>query len=302
MNYNDTTTASLNSSALVMLAPIYILLSITAILSRYNSLLKSLASHGKTRHSSSYGWLEFQLPKRCFAHFYILGMLSAAWSFYLAGEVHLLLSSQWLLFAHLFRRLYECWYIHQFQPQSKMHLAGYLLGIGHYGILPLVFVGRIRGSVPLAIDVVCCLGNVWIQYEQHVHHKILANLRTLRTHAKDHVSYQLPPKQKWFHWSLSPHYLAEILLYFSWAVLLSFQPARPVDVSQWSTFLPWTTATNSGVLNFFATQRHWFLFFWVMTNLSVSSLNNRDWYFRKCPELARSALFPWWSSPYPVKI
>ena len=297
MTYNDRATTLIHSSALAMLAPIYILLSIAAILSRYNSLLKSLASHGKTRRSSSYDWLEFQIPKRCFAHFYVLGLLSAASIFSLSREVHFLLSSQWLLFAHLFRRVYECWYIHQFRPQSKMHLAGYLLGIGHYGILPLVFVGRIRGSVPFAIEVICCLANLWMQYEQHMHHKILANLRPSSSPAKDPVSYRLPPKQRWFRWSLSPHYLAEIILYLSWAVLLSFQPARPVDISQLSTFLPW--ATRSGVLEFLATQRHWFLFFWVMTNLSVSSLTNRDWYFQKFPELSQSALFPWWSSSFP---
>jgi hypothetical protein len=302
MNNNDGITAPLHSSALVMLAPIYILLSIAAILSRYNRLLKSLASHGKTRHSSSYRWLDFQLPKRYFAHFYVTGLLSATWIFYLMGEIQFLLSSQWLLFAHLCRRVYECWYIHQFRPQSKMHLAGYVLGIGHYGILPLVFVGRIRGSVPFAIEVVCCLGNLWMQYEQHMHHRILANLRPLSAHANDHVSYKLPPKQRWFRWSLSPHYLAEILLYFSWAVLLSFQAAQPVDMSQWSPIFPWIPATTLRALEFLGTQCHWFLFFWVLTNLSVSSLTNHDWYFQKCSALSQSALFPWWSLLSPLKI
>jgi hypothetical protein len=174
-----------------------------------------------------------------------------------------------------------------------MHLAGYLLGIGHYGILPLVFVGRTPGSAPFSIDILCCMGNIWMQYEQHMHHKILADLRPFDPAPKDqHATYELPPKQRWFRWSLSPHYLAEILLYASWAVMLTFQPARPLEMSLLNR-LPLAPSLFR-TLELLSTQRHWFLFFWVMINLSVSSLNNRDWYHQRFPELSRAALLPWW--------
>lgn len=222
------------------------------------------------------------MPKQFFTHFYIVGQCSAIGIFYLAGEVPFLSTSQWLLFIHLCRRTYECWYVHRFLSQSKMHFLGYLLGIGHYTILPLVFVGRTSQSVPLTIHALCCAVNLWLQYEQYMHHKILAALRPF-DHQQHSEAYRIPPRHRWFQWSLSPHYLAEILLYASWAVMLSFQPARPLD---WS----WSGAFSAPLMrriDLFARQRQWFLFFWVMTNLSVSALNNRDWYSKKRPELSR---------------
>lgn len=295
MTYEIETKNFLHSGAVLLLAPTYSILSIAAVMSRKNALLKSMASHGKTRKISSNRWLEIHVPKRYFGHFYVVGLLSAAGVFYLAGEVQWLSSSQLLLFAHLSRRAYECWYIHRFQPHGTMHFAGYLLGVGHYGILPLVFVGRSRGSVPFALNALCCTGNLWVQYEQHMHHKILAGLRPIGSAAKNQdTAYRLPPKQRWFRWSLSPHYLAEIILYASWAILLSCEPSWSIELSRWYSFhLP---AGSVRALELLATQRHWFLFLWVLTNLSVSSLNNRDWYRQKCPGLSQAALFPWWLS------
>jgi hypothetical protein len=99
--------------------------------------------------------------------------------------------------------------------------------------------------------------NLWLQYEQYKHHVILANIRrrsqqqqlvdTVITKTKEKrddyrndeddedegcnsnnkqrrthtcTRYSFPPYQRWFRYVLCPHYLAEILLYLTFAIIL----------------------------------------------------------------------------------
>jgi len=192
-----------------LLSPGYILLSLVAIMSRYNNVLKMLSSHGKTSttgttttttstkrmltHSSF--WFSFSssrwfwISKRCFVHFYLTGLSSTAivcYCYYYnnnnnsskfikndeggdtnngtgrandenengnriiirqSSMLSLLMMSRIimivaiiLLAVHLFRRSYECLFVQQYHKESsKMHIAGYALGLGYYLVLPLVF-------------------------------------------------------------------------------------------------------------------------------------------------------------------
>ncbi len=100
-----------------------------------------------------------------------------------------------LLLIHLARRCRECLFVHEWRPSSKMHIAGFLLGVGHYILLPLVFVDSKRVCnntsksdkstsssktdwMIAAIGILTCLA---AQYQQYRHHVYLAELR--------HVTY-----------------------------------------------------------------------------------------------------------------
>lgn len=357
-----------------LLAPAYTLLSVVVILSRYNSVLKLLSSHGKTciNHSgtgttaerttaSSPSWC--WISKRYFAHFYLIGLVSIAaatnfqWNSMDKNEFDHLRSSTsatttavtfrtyavFLLVIHLLRRAYECIYVQQYRRgSSKMHIAGYGLGLGYYLILPLVFweFGRdvsvsnaVEGSIGKIHDdspslflsnislrtknemfrktflVVVISFNLWMQYEQHAHHDILAGMRRVVVTKKprkvgeddkvsdgsrdvDHCNYSLPPPRRWFRYVLSPHYLAEILLYLSFAILLETAARYSPDVLKDFDILC-ANATDglnapsrqsfhfrriTSLLSLGRRHRHWALLVWVATNLVVSALNSYDWY------------------------
>lgn len=273
------------SVILGLLSPAYVLLSLVAILSRRISILKTLASHGKTKEKSQVWW-SWNVPKRYFTWFYVVGLLSAT-TIFLSTTKWPLSLTQTTLYIHLFRRLYECLFVHKFRPESEMHIAGCILGIGHYVALPLVFT---RGSTQPELSflyIICFVWNLWMQWEQHMHHKILADMRL--GSSANRPAYGLPPNRRWFRYCLCPHYLAEILIYTSWAVLLTQQEdwlLTSFDLSD--------GVANQSILRFGIAQRHWFLLLWVSVNLTVSSLNSRQWYIQKFPNLiTMPALFPW---------
>lgn len=352
------------------LTPSYILLSLVAVASRYNSILKGLASHGKTisndstlnstdtaikisatnKFSSlSSSWLSWcWVSKRCFVHFYLAGLLSTA----IASINHLacyhekiryhnidtrvldeIIVSRTagvvLLVIHLARRAYECLYVQQYREgSSKMHIAGYALGVGHYMVLPLVFLdidptnssvvvgstsdSDVRdenlsfcsGSIYLATKMttmmvtfifgVICI-NLWLQYEQHMHHVILADIRRVavddeaknkdESNLRQSQHHSLPPYRRWFRYVLCPHYLAEIMLYLSFAIILEIPAAAAV---QNNSVCKNISSNNFEDLFFFENMnyslfvgrryQHWMLFVWVAVNLTVSAMNSYDWY------------------------
>ena len=378
------------SYLIIFLPPLYVLLSLAALASRFIPFLKVLSSHGKTfqQQQPTYYWtvlgrsigiINISISKRYFAHFYIIGLLSLYGIQYLfcgnssyrlsvpTSIVHLLLT------IHLVRRLYECHYVHQWNhgrnssDSSRMYLAGYLLGILHYLILPLVFVQEEEKeqqnrychqnvqddneachsrSTMVQFNCLALIGmglNLWAQYEQYQHHSILADLRRKKpslvdSMKKDHhhhhhpiidttttstslskYRYAILPNKRWFQYVACPHYLAEILIYFSLVVVweqdrqsskgtfkLLLQPAggtylHPIDdlshsyvISSTFSFLAliWNFTTGRSntttildaknalfsLLRSLQPYTSWFLVAWVATNLSVSALNNFDWY------------------------
>jgi len=284
-----------------------------------------------------------------------------------------------LLVVHLIRRAYECAFVQQHAKESsKMHIAGYALGLGYYLVLPFVFwdVDANAARIPTSSnsnsaqnsclafeeilvskttaatttsnnsiyndktysEIVGVLGmtmicvNLWLQYEQHAHHDILAGLRRnavaktklghddcdcndVNSNPKNNNSssgdndckrklpntreqYSLPPYRRWFRYVLSPHYLAEILLYLSFAVLLETSVvaegvptvvpnefvcansnSQNHDIQHTASgYVLWFGKTLLPLLSVGRKNRHWMLFLWVATNLTVSALNSYDWY------------------------
>jgi hypothetical protein len=209
-----------------------------------------------------------------------------------------------------------------------MHIAGYALGVGHYMVLPLVFLdidptnssvvvgstsdsdvqdenhsfcsGSIYSATKMtAMMVIFIFGviciNLWLQYEQRMHHVILADIRRVAVddEAKDKDEdnlrqsqhYSLPPYRRWFRYVLCPHYLAEMLLYLSFAILLEI----PASAAVQNNYVCKNMINNNfedffffenmnGSLFVGRRYRHWMLFVWVAVNLTVSAMNSYDWY------------------------
>jgi hypothetical protein len=200
-----------------------------------------------------------------------------------------------------------------------MHLAGYALGMGHYLVVPLVFwnvqsmdseatVTVKRNGDDTTVLGVLTVTNLCFQYEQYKHHVILASLRKSSsagdTAEASRTLHTLPPKRRWFRWILCPHYLAEILIYLCFALMLEYH--NGVSVADWSRTRKPTSALLMFKCDFGGTgldellvmgrrYRHWMLFLWVTSNLTVSSFNTHDWYETKlgmsCSD-HRGALLP----------
>lgn len=333
-----------------VITPVYVLLTLVALSSLEVPFLQDLASHGKTRDTASasasiqqqHGCRssaaffpslvrrvshgeEFLVQKKFFLHFYVCGLLSfvvlclvASFAAPTMDRKPLLshATTLVLLGLHLSRRLYECVYVHRWTPQSKMHLAGYLLGILHYMLLPMVFISvpcshwHNDQQVPISslhipdpesassqwILAVASLFCLWAQYQQYRHHCLLSRLRspnmnntstltsstsTSTSNAKTKPVYSLP-SGGWFRFVTCPHYLAEILIYLAFAILLEMQMQVRRDHAHHH---------HHSTHRF----RHIFLLGWVTSNLTVSALRNHDWYTTRFPNhtmLGRKAIIP----------
>lgn len=265
--------------------PLYMALTLVVILSPVLPFLQELSAHGKTRRSSSSVstlcdwflngriWL---VPKRWFAHFYLTG-LAAVYAMHRWSGTAWQVSSI-VLATHLMRRLHECLVVHQWRASSRMHVGGYLLGLLHYLVLPLVFVtlpcqGHDTETLvtPKWSTTVLVLLAWWAQYQQYRHHCILASLRQPRSDHSDgpRDEYTLP-RGGWFDRISCPHYLAEILLYGALVGLLQ--------------------------LEHFEGRRPWLLWMWVTANLTVSARASHQWYERHFPysiKDGRKAIIPY---------
>jgi 3-oxo-5-alpha-steroid 4-dehydrogenase 3 / polyprenol reductase len=301
--------------------------------------LKDLAAHGKTRPtdngassfvpsastSTTSTWLRrfhivhgdfWMVKKKRFRQFYVMGLSCLTATAWVSTKLQrpssntttfILVPSTILLYLHLFRRLYECTFVHKWKDSSVMHIAGYLVGAIHYVWLPMVFIRlpcedclhNLLGprtlsqvfynqysnmeqapdptddaTTPLLLmwrlsPILLCL---WGQYQQHVHHVILANMRkpqgTAAVKDKPSLSYSLPTTG-WFRYVTCPHYLAEILVYVAFAFVLHQEHVPG--------------------------HRHWVVLFWVASNLTLSALINYKWYKENLPPTlmqGKKAIFP----------
>lgn len=120
------------------------------------------------------------------------------------------------------------------------------------------------------LSILLCLSG---QYQQHRHHVLLAKLRRVKPKDDDDSKstsskYSLPTGG-WFRYVFCPHYLAEILIYISFALLL------------WHESVPG--------------HRHWVVLAWVASNLTLGARINLHWYRKNLPLDAvkgRTAIIP----------
>lgn len=151
-----------------LVAPVYILMTICALLSIRFPYLYSLSLYGKmstpqkSRESISYGtsvraddigvmwtilnWIKgYQINKIWFTAYYAFGLLWSSLAFWSersrrASDVNFELSLLWiLLLLHLIRRLVECLCIHTWSS-STMNITAFFMGMLYYCFLPYAFI------------------------------------------------------------------------------------------------------------------------------------------------------------------
>jgi 3-oxo-5-alpha-steroid 4-dehydrogenase len=249
------------------------------------------------------------VSKQWFAHFYVVGMASLFFTLLLVGSstpaastlptgaVRLPIIPTLLLATHLCRRRWECCRVHQWH--GRMHVAGYLLGVIHYLILPaslIQVVGRGRwgrADLTLGMAALC----FFAQFQQYRHHVILANIRSLNRPAPESarlsndsrgiaqvrgvsVSIYRLPTGGWFPVVACPHYLSEVLIYTTLAILLEteYRKGRANETD------PQIENGRRLLLQRFLVHRtHWMLLLWVTSNLTVSAHRTHQWYRRQYP-------------------
>jgi 3-oxo-5-alpha-steroid 4-dehydrogenase 3 / polyprenol reductase len=298
-----------------ILAPIYFSTALLAsIVSFYWELIGGLASRGKTRPAAQekndpkqpsaldyflYG-SAWSVPKRLFVTYYIVGTatlgviclaLPAVWPFSVTSTAILMVHT-----IHVLRRMYECLYVHQFGKNSQMHIFFCVLAALYYVLIPAVLVdlrdvdSTSNSPQPKTwvVAVVASFG-LWAQYQQYRHHVLLANLRkpcTVKTtNTETETSGYTIPTGGWFQYVACPHYLAEVLLYVSYAVLIGLD-------GRW----PEPAAAGSSLSAFLHEFRFVFAFLFCFCNLLFSALESHAWYLQKFGDtyrlLHRKAMIP----------
>ncbi len=169
-------------------------------------------------------------------------------------------------------------------------------------------------SKMVAVVAVTCFC-VWAQYQQTRHHIILANLRRDDTHRastasssttnnNNHAtntpssssSYQIP-MGGWFEYVTCPHYFAEVLLYFSYFLLIALDERWPHLSRVMSYYQENAAVTTNGYLFFLIIWECRFVitFWFVVLNLQFSAIDNHNWYgtkFENYGKLNRKTMFP----------
>ena len=228
---------------------VWLLLAVTAVAARGASV-EYLMLHGKLRGGigtwpstrlKQNAFSDLTVPKSWFWHFYLLAVAVAV--ALLDAKVDLL---GILFLVHAVRRLCEQLLLFpKSKPMSRMHLFAYFLGLGFYPLFGLsVMAGRHTADTVSAdtwdLWVVAFWG--FCQVVQCLSHKELAELRNGK-------HYGLP-EGPLFRWTWSPHYVAEIGIFTSFAAVSEGEAVKACAV-------------------------------FVFCSLSVNSVNQSSWYKRQ---------------------
>lgn len=238
------------------LSGIWLLLSFCAILTACVPALHGISTHGKRQITTTLSIssslftrmnVYLQVPKRYFWHMYLLGLISTMCiivtspnEYFRVSPEHSLILTLWTV--HLTRRLFECHLITIYND-STMHVAGYVVGLLHYVLAPSTI---LAGTPYISFTTVTCALLLYmfassLQYCAHI------TLYHIKCDAPAKSPYRLP-KTLPFRYTATPHYLAEILLYISFLILV------PNFASM--CLLVWVTVNLAVVAN---QQYHWYV-------------------------------------------
>lgn len=261
---------------LVILCLFYIKLSICALwffLSpAYSS--SSIVVHGiepvSSRHILFCGidWSATRISKNWFFLFYLVGLclnscLLAGESFQISSFVHILV---WLMQLHFLRRLGESirW---RYSDRSLMNLVHLVCGVVYYVSLEFLIFLCLRldqtGDRSLGKNLIAYLVG-WIGIAGFVGGMVLQGaahheLGSLKREKSGHRGF---PTSWLFSLVYCPHYLAEIIIYFSFLAI--------IFAACWPLHLVYCLPPLCNLA-------------WVIVNLSISATIRRDWYRHNYP-------------------
>jgi hypothetical protein len=218
----------LSISAGVLLPGIWLLIDGKTNLTIVNIILQRFYLFGKLKNENKdKEQVLGDVPKSYFLHFYIIGLVIniALFAFY---------RSSFLLFTificHMFRRLYECMYVHDFRPTSTMSFIHYLIGIIHYPFVGLTIITDDTYSyesssiLTFGFAFLLFMNASYIQYRVHL---ALADNRHT-----ENENYPIPNNYWLFEYLSCPNYIAEILIYISF-LLISHRTLCFISLTIW---------------------------------------------------------------------
>ncbi|CCF59965.1 hypothetical protein KAFR_0I01850 [Kazachstania africana CBS 2517] len=201
--------------------------------------LTTLLQYGKTfkRHESK-NLIEkivfFTVPKSYFSHFYMISTVLSIVTLTCYRHFPIV----WLILTHSMRRLYETLFVFKETDKSRMHWSHYIVGLWFYTTIQLVLNIQLgKNNISTDFNKISFILFTLASWDQNKNHMILSRL----------VKYSLP-KGRLFNYVCCPHYLDEIIIYFS--------------------------------LTLYNIEFSWLLI-WVLANLSVSSIETRKYYIQK---------------------
>jgi 3-oxo-5-alpha-steroid 4-dehydrogenase 3 len=201
----------LSISAGILVPGIWLLIEGKTSLAIINIILQRFYLFGKLKNENKNKEKIFgDIPKSYFLHFYIIGLLI---------NIPLFLFSRSSIFlfimfiCHMFRRLYECLYVHHFGQNSTMSFIHYLVGLIHYPLVGLtILIDNKYHYENLSIlnyffALLLFINASYIQYQVHL--TLSKNRRT------ENENYPIPNGYWPFEYFSCPNYIAEIFIYIS---------------------------------------------------------------------------------------
>lgn len=284
-------------------------MSICSLLVSTVPILQPIGIHGKrsgigsritsdnnnsSNSSNSYQLLHkvhqlLQVPKSLFGWMYVYGTLAGAICLVMyCQHVNISCLQSLICFeVHCIRRLFECYYMADF-GSSTMHVAGLVVGLVHYTLVPLcLLLGGVDSDNQFSPSIVRTMQLLSIvtytaasALQFHTHAILLAikqrgrlakNITAQSTAMRSTTTQYEFPSGGGFEYVACPHYLAEILIYFSWIIPLPFP----------------------------SSLMHWSMVVWVASNLAVVADSQYRWYAEHFPAQFKHKIDHGWKRLFP---
>ncbi|CAF2047949.1 unnamed protein product [Rotaria magnacalcarata] len=215
-------------SAGVLVPGIWLLIDGRTNLAILNMILERFYLFGKLKNENGDKKEIFSdVPKSYFIHFYIIGLVI---------NVPLLLWYRSCLFllimfiCHMFRRLYECKFIHKFGQNSTMSCIHYLAGLIHYPCFGLTIIiddqygYKNISTVNYSFSFLIFIYASYIQYNVH--------LTLAKNHRNKNENYPIPTGYWPFEYFSCPNYIAEMFIYIAF-LLISHRTSCFMSLTIW---------------------------------------------------------------------
>ena len=258
-----------NLKADTIISILFCLLSTGSLLVSLVPVLQPIANHGKCTRENTHvtniliQWCDKRVPKYLFGWMYVYGIMTGIICVVYDQQIASISQSQFTAAAnlselvlyeiHCLRRLLECLLMTHFGT-STMHITGFLVGLVHYTLVPLCLLlnqdnvySKMYHNNSFVLSLVLYIMGSLIQC--HAHYVLY--LIKQNNHNQGQYGF---PTGGGFEYVATPHYTAEIVIYFSWFVCGGPSIAKGCMV------------------------------LWVMSNLSVVADTQYRWYCEHFPE------------------